>query len=298
MRHLWQWLSRRPRGGRTFRPALERLEERAVCTVTYHGGPVLRHVEVEVLFVGSNWASDTALSGPQQQVVNFLQTITNSTFMDMLTRAGYGVGRGSYLDSWTDPLGLPGIVTDAQLQGELSAAIAGGHLQAPDANRLYFVIPEPGVEVVRADGSNSLKDFWGYHSDFLGPTRLNVSYAVVPYLDGSTGVIPGLAPFETMTKITAHELAEGVTDPFGDNVGVGAWYDPHWHGAGAGQSGGEIGDIADNTIVDLGGYVVQGVANRHDRPIIPAGAVRDPRFFHPRPVHAAHHPHHRPARHH
>jgi hypothetical protein len=294
-----RWLGDRPCGsGPRFRPALERLEERTVLTVTYHGGPILAHVGVEVLFLGSNWGSDPSLVSAQGRVVGFLQDMTNGTFMDMLTRAGYGVGRGSVLDSWTDPTLLPGTVTDQQIQTDLAIDIAAGHLQPPDANRLYFVFVEPGVVVERADGSNSINSFWAYHSDFLGPTGTPVSYAVLPYLDGSTGTLPRLTPFETVTKVTSHELAEGVTDPFGDNVGISAWYDNTWRDPSSGQVGGEIGDIADNVILDLDGYVVQGVANKHDQALVPAGAARDPRFFHRRPAHRAHFaPHGRPRHH-
>jgi hypothetical protein len=280
--------SSRGRPGQEFRPALERLEDRTVCTVTYHGGPVLAHVEAEILFLGSNWNSNPTLVAAQGQVVGFLQTITNSTFMDMLTRAGYGVGRGTVLDSFVDPTLLPGVVTDQQIQTDLAIDIAAGHLQPPDANRLYFVFVEPGVVVERADGSNSLSSFWAYHSDMLGPGGVPISYALLPYLDGSTGTLPHLSPFETVTKVTSHELAEAVTDPFGDNVGVAAWYDNTWRDPSTGQVGGEIADIADKVILDLDGYVVQGVANKHDQTLVPAGAGLDPRFFHQRHAHRGH----------
>jgi hypothetical protein len=294
LEHFRRWLGDRPPDGsrnrpdKRFRPAAERLEERTVCTVTYHGGPVLPDVSVELLFLGSNWSSDPGLSAVRQQVVGFFQTITNSPFMDALTRAGYGVGRGSVLDSWTDPTALSSFVTDQQIQTDLAIDIAAGHLQPPDGNRLYFVFVEPDAVVVRADGSNSLNSFWAYHSDFLGPTGANVSYAVLPYLDGSTGTLPRLTPFETVTKVASHELAEAVTDPFGDNVGVAAWYDGTWRDPSTGQVGGEIADIADKVIIDLDGYVVQGVANKHDQALVPAGAALDPRFFHRRPAHRAH----------
>jgi hypothetical protein len=245
-------------------------------------------VGVEALFLGSGWEGDPSLSAAREQVVGFLNYITGSTYMDMLTRAGYGVGRGSYLDGCVDPVALPGVFTDQQIEIEVAAAIAAGRMRPPDANRLYFVFVQPGVEVVAADGSNSVTDFWSYHSDFAGPAGAPVSYAVVPYLDGSSGTLPGLTLFETVTEVSSHELAEAVTDPFGNNVGVSAWYDGSWRDPNTGQRGGEIADIADSTIVDLGGYVMQGVANRHDRPMIPAGATPVPRFGGRRHAHDVH----------
>jgi hypothetical protein len=246
-------------------------------------------VGVEALFLGSDWEGNLSLSAAREQVGGFLSYMTGSTYMDMLTRADYGVGRGSYLDGWVDPVALPGVITDQQIEMEVAAAIAAGRLRPPDANRLYFVFVEPGVEVVTADGSNSVTDFWSYHSDFAGPTGAPVSYAVVPYLDGGSGTLPGLTPFQTVTEVSSHELAEAVTDPFGNNVGVAAWYDGSWRDPNTGQRGGEIADITDGTIVDLGGYVVQGVANRHDRPMIPAGATSAPRFGGRRHEHSAPH---------
>jgi hypothetical protein len=304
----------RPTSGpsRRFRPAVEQLEDRRVLTVTYHGGAVLANVGVEALFLGSGWSSDPALAAQAGQLGTFLRFLTNSSYMDMLGRAGYGIGRGSYLDGRVDPAALPGIYSDAQIQATLARSITGGLLHAPDANRLYFVFVEPGVNVTASFGT-SAADFYGYHSVFRGPTGVAVNYAVLPYPSGPNAPYPGLSAFETLTKVSSHELAEGVTDPQGDGVGATAWYDNTWRDPVSGLRGGEIADITDGVIVDLGGYVVQGVAGRHDQPLIPAGATFDPRFPPPRSARHRHHPpthqgahghrpphpgHHPPHRHH
>jgi hypothetical protein len=297
--------SARPASGpnRRFRPALEQLEDRRVLAVTYHGGAVLANVGVEALFLGSAWSSDPSLAAQAGQLGTFLQFLTNSSYMDMLGRAGYGIGRGSYLDGRVDPAVLPGVFSDAQVQATLAESITGGLLHAPDADRLYFVFVEPGVNVTTAFGTSAV-DFYGYHSAFVGPTGLAVNYAVLPYPTGPNAPYPRLSPFETLTKVSSHELAEGVTDPQGDGVGATAWYDDRWRDPASGMRGGEIADITDGVIVDLGGYVVQGVAGRHDQPLIPAGATFDPRFPPPRFARHRHHPprqqgahRHRPPRH-
>ena len=275
--------------GRRFRPSLEALEDRLVPTVTYHGGAVLANVGVEAVFLGSAWSSDPSLSAQAGQLGTFLQFLTTSSFMDMLGHAGYGVGRGGYLDGRVEPSPLAGSVSDAQIQGTLAASILDGSLGAPDANRLYFVFAEPGVNVTTPFGT-SAADFYGYHSAFVGPTGVAVNYAVVAYPTAPNGPYPHLSPFETLTKISSHELAESVTDPQGNGVGRTAWYDDKWRDPASGMRGGEIGDITEGVIADLGGYVIQGVAGRHDQPLIPAGSILDPRF--PPPL-AGRHRHHR-----
>jgi hypothetical protein len=264
-----------------FRPAVEQLEDRRVPTVTYHGGAVLRNVGVEALFLGSDWSSDPALAGQAVQLGSFFQYLTNSSFMDALGSAGYRVGRGSYLDGPVDPVPLSGAASDAAIQGTLSASISDGLLQAPDANRLYVVFVAPDVNVTTSFGTSAL-DFYGYHSAFVGPTGAPVNYAVVAYPSGPNAPYPGLSPFETLTKVSAHELAESVTDPQGDGVGRTAWYDNTYRDPVSHQRGAEIADIEDGVILDLGGYVIQGFANRRDRLLIPGGAGLDPRFGLPR----------------
>jgi hypothetical protein len=271
---------------------VEQLEARRLATVTYHGGALLRNVGVEALFLGSGWRDDPSLSALTGQLAGFLQTITNGSYMDMLTRAGYRVGRGSYLDGPVDPLAPGPAISDGHIQREIAGDIIGGLLQPPDANRLYVVFVEPGVTVTDG-GQNSSQDFVGYHSDFRGPGGVPSHYAVIPFPGGSNATVPGLAPFEALTKVTSHELAESATDPEGVNVGRLAWWDNTWRDPNTGQRGGEIADIVDGVFVDFGGYVVQAVANHNRGLLIPVGATLDPRSVGiPHVRHAAHR-HHR-----
>jgi hypothetical protein len=256
---------------------LEPLEDRALPTVTFHGGPVLTHVEVEALFLGSSWSIDPTLNSQAQQLTAFLQNITNSTFMDTLTGAGYRVGRGSYLDASMDLIALPSVIDDTRIQQEITAAFTTGSLQAPDANRLYVVFVAPDLTVTYG-GENSITGFFGYHDDYSGPGGAVISYAVVTYPGPVGGTYPGLSVFETLTKTAAHELAESVTDPEGGQVGPLAWVDLKWRDPNTGQRGGEIGDIANDKIVDWNGYVIQAVAGKNDKPLLPEGGQWDPRF--------------------
>ena len=283
---------------RRFRPAVEQLEDRRVPTVTYHGGALLPDVGVEALFLGSGWWTDPALATQAADLGNFFQYLTNSSFMDALGSAGYGVGRGSYLDGPVDPVPLGGAFSDAAIRATLAGDITNGLLQVPDANRLYFVFVAPGVNVTTPFGNSAL-DFYGYHSAFVGPTGARVNYAVIAYPSGPNAPYPGLSPFETLTKVSAHELAESVTDPHGDGGGRIAWYDNTYIDPVSHERGAEIADIEDGVILDLGGYVIQGFADRHDHLVIPAGATLDPRFGLPRDARAGRHqpPEHRGAHH-
>src|SRR5581483_2120545 len=112
-------------------------------------------------------------------------------YMDMLTNAGYGVGRGSASAATfeTDALDTTQPLTDATTQGALQGWIKNdaqlGGLQ-PDDNRLYVVFVEPGVVVQDPTGQssgNGAGTLLAYHSSFAGQdafnNNINIHYAVV-----------------------------------------------------------------------------------------------------------------------
>ncbi len=77
------------------------------AVVTYHGGGVLPHVEVQALYLGSDWSTNSALHNQTGQTEGFLNNIVNSSYMDMLTNAGYGVGRGTSTSLYRRPATCP-----------------------------------------------------------------------------------------------------------------------------------------------------------------------------------------------
>jgi predicted phage tail protein len=230
-----------------FRPGLEQLERRDVPTVTFHGGPVLANVEIQALYLGSDWNGNTPITTDTFDA--FLAHISDSDYMDMLNEAGYGVGRGYLAGSAIDGSDLPSVINDADIQNYIDNDINSGLLAAPDDNTLYFVNVEPGVQV---DGS---PPGYGYHSSFTGQGDLTdgtvIPYAVVPdsgSLDDATGA------FNNMTVTSSHELTEAATDPFGNG-----WYDGDQ----------EIGDIVNAQSVLWDGYWVQLEAAQDRSPIDP-----------------------------
>ena len=135
--------------------------------------------------------------------------------MDALTRAGYGVSRGSASAGVLDnrQLAANTVITDASIQERLQADISNGLLSSPDANRLYIVYVEPNVAVDLGAGQGTTQQgILGYHGAFAGhdaaghPATLR--YAVIAYPGGSVGNSNlGTSALDQLTAVTAHELA-------------------------------------------------------------------------------------------
>jgi hypothetical protein len=283
------------RAGRpAFRPRLEALEDRRLMTVTNLGGPVLPHVEVQPVYLGTQWTTPgSAASGMVGPLNTFLSGIVKGPYMDMLTKAGYGVGRGSFdaplFTSGTITNGPPpASISQADLEAMLWKDINQGLLKAPDANRLYLVFVQPGMTVTVPGQSG----FAGFHDAFLGVNSggamAKVRYAFVLYPGPGTTVTNqygvSLSPRDQLTTLASHEVVEAVTDPdvtlhFGTvKLARPAWKDPSTTSV-ATRKGGEIADIVNNyaanfgySTVYLNGFAVTQVADRNDQPMTPAGA--------------------------
>ena len=256
---------------RTARLEIEALEDRCVPTVTYHGGALLPHVEVQAVYLGSDWTHTSNL--PQTRTLDgFLKSLVGGTYMDSLSVAGYAVWRGTASSGVIAPYQINHnlVLTDAGIQRDLQAAISGRLAKPPDANRLYVVFVEPNVAVRAADGSVSRTDFLGYHAAFTGRnaagSTVDIRYAVIPYPGGtaknaSIGNAPAIAG---LTEVASHEIAEAVTDPDVDHTVI-AWYDD--------SADGEIADLTNLEWTALNGFAVQRIADKHGHPMTPAGAT-------------------------
>jgi hypothetical protein len=264
-------MAARPRSRSRFVPTLESLEDRLVQTVTYHGGALLPNVEVQGMYLGSDWYYNSTNYNQTGQFEAFNRFLPQSSYMDLLTQLGYGVGRGSTSGGTIDLLALNKYyyLTDSTIRGEIQGFINAGLLQPPDANRLYVVYVEPGVAILNdhENNSTSIRDFTGYHGAFAGFTSngyaADIHYAVIAYAGGINAILPGLTPFDTMTLTASHEIAEAATDPNVNYRALG-WYDDYY--------GGEIGDINRYEAL-LNGYVVQSIINKYDVAYIPYGAT-------------------------
>jgi hypothetical protein len=249
------------------RPRLECLEVRQVPTVTFHGGSLLPHVEVQGLYIGDQWSSNPTLNGQASYLEGFLGNVVNSTYMDALGNAGYGVGRGSSSGGIISlaSLSAGSTLDDGTIRSWLSSYISSSTLQPNDANRLYVCFVEPNVIVRQADGTTSVGGFRGYHTAFAGPGGA-VHYAVIAYPRGTVhnGSVSFLSDIDSITKTASHEIAEAATDP---NIGYSTkgWYDD--------AKDGEIGDINNDRVMYVNGYAMQRVIDQNDYNMTPAQAT-------------------------
>jgi hypothetical protein len=273
---LWESLfseSQQKTGGPHLRakPGIETLEDRNLMAVTYHGGALLPNVEVQALYYGSDWTYNSTYYNQAAYLDGFLNNVVHGPYMDMLGKAGYGVGHGSFTSGRFDGVNIDKtkFLTDGQLRTDLQTWISAGLLSTPDANRLYVLFVEDNVAV--SNGSEtSQKNFLGYHGAFAGKDALghaaDIHYAVIPYPGGSigNGSLSWLSTLGTLTEVTSHELAEAVTDPNVNYKSLG-WYDT--------TNNGEVGDIVVGQTVFLDGYAVQRIADKNDQAMTPAGAT-------------------------
>lgn len=257
-----------------FRPAVEALEGRCVpALIPYNGGPLLTHVEVQALYYGPRWSAP-AYQSQVTYLEGFLNTVVQDSYLDTLTKAGYGVGRGSASPGklLSGGLGHTHAVTDRQIQQALRGAIQKGRLQAPDDNRLYvvYIQPRTGVRPIE-HGGETVGIFGYYHSTFRdkarGGHRTAIYYAVVPY-PGANGNLPGLSTRDTLTTLTSRAVADAVTDPGRTPNTVGSGW--------TSGEGADIGRLAGNEYVYLDGYAVQRVVNQNQDILTPAGAAAFP----------------------
>lgn len=220
----------------------------ANAAVTYQGGDILESVEVQAVYLGSGW---TDLADQRTKIDTFLAYIVDSPYMDMLTNAGYGVGRGSAQAGIVDPVTLDKTagITEAQIRAEIQVLISSGKLKPLGADNLVVVYVEPGVAIKYGSASAI-----GSHGAFKAVDGTAVHYATVQYS----------ASFNQITWVTTQELAEACVNP---NVGLSTlgWVDM--------AKAKEIGDLADGKYSTLNGYLVQNVANKAGTIISPTTAA-------------------------
>lgn len=251
------------------------------CKTLYYGGKVIPNAKVYVV----NWTSAVAPGG---DLGAFYNAVTNSTYLDWLneydTPTGTGgpttgtnqfIGRGVYGGTFTiapssanasgtcptgnllPPPGTTVCLTDAQVQSELNAQIAAGHLPPSDENALYMTYFPPHTFIAGAGSGSCISGgFCGYHSTWKDSTR-EFYYGVLPDHGPGSGCDAGCgshAPFDNLTSTSAHELCEAITDAEvgivtnTSNVGLG-WYD---------DPNGEIGDMCNSTS-SVAGFTVQDI---------------------------------------
>lgn len=245
--------------------------------VVFHGGTVMRNVEVHTVF----WApAGYAFPGAPTPGALTDEGLLQRFFGDAAQASGsaasalavtgqygdgggpgssalrYAVGTDSIDDTdrypaagqCTSPLGLPVCLTAGQAEAELDQVIARHDPGGRGLHDLWLLLLPPDVDECIDVGICGTSTFAGYHSEFdrgHGPTI----YAVIvnPLIEGVPG--PGFDPegnpvAEVTADVAGHEAVEAVSDPEGTG-----WIDP---------SGAEVGDRCQATYGAILGYAPDG----------------------------------------
>src|SRR5947209_14091104 len=100
----------------------------APIQLSYHGGPLLEHVQVATLYWGPSWKTGTLSSYFDSF---FTELFADGRFMSNLAQydaGGYQISDGTLAGSTTDDQGPPSRVQDSEIRDEIRAQIAAGNL--------------------------------------------------------------------------------------------------------------------------------------------------------------------------
>jgi len=233
----------------------------------YFGGPVISNVHIVAVLYGAGAYLPNISGTATPTLGQFYTDITQSSYFDMLSEystagviaedgtAGTNqiIGHGFFDGLFTitpTATNNGATISDAQIQSELLAQVAAGHLPAPvfdtqgNNNTLYMIFFPPGKTITAGGLTSCVRGgFCAYHNSTNSTFASHrLFYGVHPDLQPPSGCSQGcggsLSDFANVTIVTSHELSEAVTDP---DVGPAnslapplAWIDP---------VNSEIGDI-------------------------------------------------------
>ena len=216
----------------------------AAISFTDHGGVVLQHVHVQLIFWGGAWISTAGptMGAVTDAVVNMLAGPYMSA-LNQYRNIGSGLLHGATLVSaqvGTSPANPPNPFSNTDIETLIRNLIGAGRVPAPaaDAQLFYAVILPRNV-------NTNQSGVIGEHTFFTYSGK-NAHYAWV--LNFGTAA--------SVTTIFSHELVETCTDPEGSAI-LGQ--------AGTCSQGGwcEIGDVCSTTSV-VNGVTVQSYWSQRD----------------------------------
>ncbi len=199
----------------------------------YHGGDLVRHAAIFVLFWGPDWSTDPEHQATAAALRTFFQGVGSSTYACAWREyavPGQDIGPATYAGDEIVPTPPPtsgGEVSDDDIQAMIASEVAAGHAPPVSDDAFYVVVPPKGVPVTVSGESGcggSNFTFCGYHDAFA---RLGhrYRYTALPYPCAGCFVDAGHDPGLALEEIASHELSETVTDPDAPPVGDGGWYD-------------------------------------------------------------------------
>ena len=230
--------------------------------LTYYGGRINGSTKVvQVLWGSGSYLSNVSSTATPSMATfyqQFLSKTTLNTFMENEyntaspsgTKTNQHFTAGAFQQQVAiTPSVTSSTVTDAQIQSELTAQIAAGHLPAPavdaqgNAVTYYAVFFPPGKTITQGGSSSCVAGgFCAYHGTVASSSAHGeYYYGVHPDMQAGSGCATGCGnstTFGNYTSVASHELVEMMTDA---EVGIApslapplAWYD---------NTNGEIGDI-------------------------------------------------------
>lgn len=252
--------------------------------LTYYGGRVVSTMQVVQVIWGPGTYIPQVTSTAPPSMASFYGSVLQSPYVDWLSEyntsnaVGPGgattqqaIGRGTFLRQYTitPSAGNNGsTITDAQIQSELRAQIAAGHLPAPatdakgNSNTYYAIFFPQGRTITLGTLSSCVANgFCAYHGT-VQTTQGEVYYGVHPDLEAgtlcNTSCGGSASIFSNQTSVASHEMVEVITDA---EVGLAATFGPPlgWYDA---TNNAEIGDLCNAqegavTGADGLSYVVQ-----------------------------------------
>ena len=248
--------------------------------LTYYGGRINAATKVVQVLWGSGSYLSNVSSTSAPSMATFYNQMLSKTTLNTFLDGEYNTARtGGTSQHFTSgafqsqvqitPSVTSSTITDTQIQTELTAQIAAGHLPAPAVDAqgnavTYYAIFFPPGKTISQGGSNSCVSggFCAYHGTVASSSaHSEYYYGVHPDMQAGSGCATGCGnstTFGNYTSVASHELVEMMTDAEVGIAGSGltaplAWYD---------GTNGEIGDICNaqqGTIAACDGqsYVIQ-----------------------------------------
>ena len=195
--------------------------------IYHNGGAVIQAAHVVLIFWGPSFSGGGAQSTYAQQLQAFRGHFGTSPEYNVITQYSQngsqfiGLSNLSSAASpdWFDTSTPPTNVTDAVVQGEVSAYLA---LHAFDASAVYEVIIPPSS--YSSDGTSTSCGgpnlaYCAYHGHFSSGAN-DVKYSIGPYPGCGGCQSAGFSDYQNAEHFVCHETREAVTDP-----DLNAWFD-------------------------------------------------------------------------
>ena len=220
-------------------------------------GMVLNHVQVQLIFWGSDWAGNASPSA--NAVFEATQAILSGPYLSKLFQYRE-IGNGTMLGNLViDPSNPPNPFSTNDVAQCILHLIAAGKVPEPEDDQqiLYSVFLPIGVNFNQPN-INGLHSFI-YNASFNFPLDIDLDKVLFAWVinDGT---------LDSLTTIFSHELVEACTDPDGYGFQVTPLDPNSWH---------EIGDVCEGNSDMLNGVRVQAYWSQSDGNCVIPGLLED-----------------------